>query len=128
MLGLMASVSQVATVERVVSVYDADTFRVDIHNWPDPIGLNMPIRVKSVDAPEIRGKCANEKAQAKAARDYVRKLLGNADRIELLDIERGKYFRLLARVRVDGKDLARLLVIEGHARPYDGGAREGWCF
>lgn len=114
-------------VVQVVSVYDADTFRADIEGWPAIVGLNMPVRVKGVDAPEIRGKCELEKKAARVARDYVRELLLNAERVELLDIERGKYFRLLATVEVDGKDLTSLLISGGYARPYDGGGRAGWC-
>ncbi|CUB03201.1 hypothetical protein [Marinomonas fungiae] len=45
-----------ATVARINSVYDADTFRVDINDWPDIVGKNIPVRVNGVDAAEIRGK------------------------------------------------------------------------
>ncbi|MFD2177701.1 hypothetical protein [Veronia pacifica] len=34
---------------------DADTFRVDIDGWPDVVSKRVPVRVKGVDAPEIRG-------------------------------------------------------------------------
>ncbi|HGX92428.1 MAG TPA: thermonuclease family protein, partial [Candidatus Tenderia sp.] len=37
--------AQNLVVSRVVSIYDADTFRVDINGWPPIIGSNMPIRV-----------------------------------------------------------------------------------
>jgi micrococcal nuclease len=53
--------------------------------------------------------------------------LRSAKRIELKDIEREKYFRLLARVEVDGKDLGKQLVATSLARPYDGGGKQGWC-
>jgi micrococcal nuclease len=42
-------------------------------------------------------------------------------------MDRGKYFRILADVYVDGENLTDLLISAGHARPYDGGKREGWC-
>ena len=39
-----------------------------------------------------------------------------------------KYGRVLARLEVDGEDVATLLIAEGHARPYDGRSRRaGWC-
>jgi len=47
--------------------------------------------------------------------------------IELQDIQRGKYFRILARVYIDGEELAGKLILAGLARAYDGGARKGWC-
>ena len=115
------------TVSRVVSVYDADTFRVDIDDWPAVIGKNMSIRVLGVDAPEIRGKCAGEKERAIVARDFVRGLLAGADHIQLHNLKRGKYFRLLARVSVDGQDLGELLISQGYAREYGGRRRGGWC-
>ncbi len=119
--------AQNLVVSRVVSIYDADTFRVDINGWPPIIGSNMPIRVLGVDAPEIRGKCADEKAKALEAKAVTVNSLRNAQTIELRNIKRGKYFRLLADIYVDGKSLAALLISSGLARPYDGGKREGWC-
>ncbi|MBJ7549610.1 thermonuclease family protein [Marinomonas ostreistagni] len=115
------------TVEKVQSVYDADTFRVDISGWPDIVGKNIPIRVNGVDAAEIRGKCTIEKELARAARDYTKTMLQNGRIIELRNIQRGKYFRLLADVYVDGISLSEALIHSGHARPYDGGTRQGWC-
>jgi endonuclease YncB( thermonuclease family) len=49
------------TVSKVISVYDGDTFRVDIDSLPPIVGKNIPIRVNGVDTPEIRGKCQYEK-------------------------------------------------------------------
>ena len=48
-------------VSRVISVYDGDTFRVDIDSLPPIVGKNIPIRLNGVDTPEIRGKCKYEK-------------------------------------------------------------------
>ncbi|MFT2112208.1 thermonuclease family protein [Marinomonas sp. 2405UD68-3] len=130
MLSLIAPVSSYAQdiiVSRVVSVYDADTFRVDIEGWPDIVGKNMPIRVKGVDAPEIRGKCVSEKKDAKVARDFTRSLLESGARVELRNLKRGKYFRFLADVYIDNVLLSERLISNGLARPYDGGRRDGWC-
>ena len=123
----LVSSAQDIIVSRVVSVYDADTFRVDIEGWPDIVGKNMPIRVKGVDAPEIRGKCESEKAQAKIARDFTRSLLESGARVELRNLKRGKYFRFLADVYIDDTLLSEKLIVGGLARPYDGGHRDGWC-
>ena len=43
-------------VGEVTSIYDGDSFRVNIEGWPPIIGERIPIRVNGVDAPEIRGK------------------------------------------------------------------------
>ena len=71
---------------------------------PAVFGDDINIRVAGVDTPEIRGKSPAEKALAIEARDRVRELLTNAKTIDLLNVERGKYFRLVASVRIDGID------------------------
>ena len=96
-------------VERVVSVYDGDTFKVDIEGWPPLIGKAMPIRIADIDCPEIRGGSVSDKIAAKAAREQLRGLLISADVIELRNVRRGKYFRIVADVFVDGVDVKTML-------------------
>ncbi|MEW8522543.1 MAG: thermonuclease family protein [Candidatus Thiodiazotropha endolucinida] len=100
---------------------------MNIKDWPPVIGSSMPIRVIGIDAPEIRGRCQSEKLAARRARAITVDLLGKAQHIELRSLKRGKYFRLLADVWVDGQRLADQLILSGLARPYDGGKRKGWC-
>ena len=119
--------STLVVVQRVVSVYDADTFRVSLKDWPEYLGDDISIRVRGIDAPEIRGKCESEKVKARAARDYVRQRLSKSSTISLHNIEPGKYFRLVADVQLDGTSLAQELINQGLARSYDGGHRQGWC-
>ncbi|MFK5949704.1 MAG: thermonuclease family protein [Methylococcales bacterium] len=114
-------------VAEVTSIYDADTFRVNIQDYPPIVGEHMSIRVLGIDAPEIRGKCESEKKRARQAKQFTVQALRSAKIIELRNIKRGKYFRLLANVYVDGQNLAQQLINAGHARPYDGGKRAGWC-
>jgi len=115
------------TIREVTSIYDADTFRVNIDGWPDIIGKRIPVRVAGVDAPEIRGQCDSEKIAARKAKQFTVRALRNAGIIELRNIRRGKYFRIIAEVYIDGVQLAELLIRAGHARPYSGGKRRGWC-
>ncbi|TKB46765.1 thermonuclease family protein [Thalassotalea mangrovi] len=114
-------------VASIVNVYDGDTFRANIAHWPDIIGNNTPVRINSVDTPEIRGKCVAEKQLAIKARDFTRQQLSTANVIELRNIERGKYFRLIADVYLDGESLAQQLINSGLARPYRGEKRQSWC-
>ncbi|CZF85390.1 thermonuclease family protein [Grimontia marina] len=118
----------IATVSKVTSIYDADTFRVNIDGWPAIVGQHVPVRVKGVDAPEIRGKCKTEKHLARVAKQFTVEQLRTAKEIRLTNIERGKYFRLLADVEIDGQLLADKLIKAGIARPYQGGKRETWCY
>ena len=114
-------------IKEIVSVYDADTFRASLRDWPEYLGADVGIRVRGVDAPEIRGKCKREKSQAKQARDYVRDLLAEARSVTLTNVETDKYFRLVADVYIDGENLSNTLIAKGLARTYDGGKRAGWC-
>ena len=115
------------TVSEVTSIYDADTFRVNIEGYPPIIGERIPVRVLGVDAPEIRGKCQSEKVKAREAKQFTVQALRSAETIELRNMQRGRYFRILADVYIDDKSLADGLIKLGHARVYDGGKRLGWC-
>ena len=115
------------TVSQVISVYDGDTFRVDIDELSPIAGKNIPIRVNGVDTPEIQGKCDSEKELAIEARDYVAGLLDNANEILLVNTERGKYFRIVAVVMIDGVNLAELLIDKGLGYVYTGGTKHSWC-
>jgi len=115
------------TVSKVISVYDGDTFRVDINSLPPIVGKNIAIRVNGVDTPEIRGKCQYEKNLALEARDFVRAKLVNAKEIKLTNLQRGKYFRVVANVVVDGVSLEQELLDNKLAYRYDGGKKLSWC-
>jgi endonuclease YncB( thermonuclease family) len=115
------------TVSKVISVYDGDTFRVNIDSLPPIVGKNIPIRVNGVDTPEIRGKCQYEKNLALKARDFVRAKLANAKEIKLTNLQRGKYFRVVANVLVDGVSLEQELLDNELAYEYSGGKKLSWC-
>lgn len=115
-----------ATISRIISVYDGDTFRCDLANYPPIIGENIGIRVNGIDTPEMRDKRPEIKALAVKARDYVRKLFAKAQSIELKNLKRGKYFRIVADVYVDGESLTDSMIEMGYAHPYDGGKKQGW--
>ena len=115
------------TVSKVISVYDGDTFRVNIDSLPPIVGKNIAIRVNGIDTPEIRGKCQYEKNLALDARDFVRNKLADAKEIKLTNLQRGKYFRVVANVLVDGVSLGQELLDNKLAYRYDGGKKLSWC-
>jgi len=115
------------TASRVISVYDGDTFRVDIDSLPPIVGKNIPIRLNGVDTPEIQGKCQYEKDLALIARDFVRNKLANAKEIKLTKLQRGKYFRVVADVMIDGVSLEQELLENKLAYKYTGGKKSSWC-
>jgi len=116
-----------ATVEKVTSIYDGDTFRANIKGYPKIVGYRMSIRVIGIDTPEMRAKCSKEKELARAAKKFTVSLLRGAGHIELRNIKRGKYFRILADVYVDGISIADELLKGGYAVRYDGGTKIDWC-
>ena len=61
--------------------------------------------------------------QAEQARDMVTDILKDAERIDLKNMGRGKYFRIVADVYVDGENLAEALIDSGMAVRYDGGKK-----
>ena len=115
------------TVSKVISVYDGDTFRVNIDSLPPIVGKNITVRLEGVDTPEINGKCQYEKDLALEARDFVRSKLSNAVEILLNDLQRGKYFRIVAKVYIDGVSLEEELLQNGLAYQYNGGKKSNWC-
>ena len=114
-------------VSKVISVYDGDTFRVNIDSLPPIVGKNIPIRLNGVDTPEIQGKCQYEKDLALKARDFVRNKLANAKEVKLTKLQRGKYFRVVADVMIDGVSLERELLENELAYKYTGGKKSSWC-
>jgi len=114
-------------VSKVISVYDGDTFRVDIDSLPPIVGKNIPIRLNGVDTPEIQGKCQHERDLAIKARDFVRNKLANAKEIKLTKLQRGKYFRVVADVMIDGVSLEQELLENKLAYKYTGGKKSSWC-
>ena len=122
-----ANQSESYTIEKIISVYDGDTFRADIRGLPDIIGKNIAIRILGIDTPEIKGKCEEEKVVAIKARDFSRKALFNAKTITLKNLKRDKYFRLLADVYFDDTDLANALLVNNLAVKYSGKKKSSWC-
>ena len=59
----------------------------------------------------------------------MRSLLKEATKIDLINARRGDGFHLNAKVLVDGKDVAEILIGRELAERYDGGASPAdWCF
>ena len=113
-----------AVVERVV---DGDTLSVRVTVWLD-LDLSVLVRVRGIDAPELRGRCESEVRRAKAAAAALSRLIAGGA-VVLTEIEGDKYFgRVVADVVTPaGQDVGAALLASGHARRYSGGSRGGWC-
>jgi endonuclease YncB( thermonuclease family) len=73
-----------------------------------------------VDTPEIRGKCDTEKKLAYKARDFTANKLMNAESIQLYNLKRGKYFRIIADISIDRINLANEIIEEKLGTQYNG--------
>jgi micrococcal nuclease len=113
-----------ATVERVV---DGDTLAVRVAVW---LGLEVrvSVRIRGIDAPELRARCPAERALAEAAAEHLAALVGGGP-VKLTNIAGGKYHgRVIADVATAKVgDFAAAQLAAGLARTYEGGRREGWC-
>lgn len=109
--------------------YDGDTITFKISGEHPIISDSIGVRVNGVDTPEIKTKNACEKQKAKEARDFVKERLSKAQRIDLKDVQRGKYFRIVANVIYNQKNLSEELLKNELAVPYDGGKKKkiNWC-
>ena len=113
---------------RVLYCYDGDTCKVTLPFLPSVFGHKLGVRLKGLDTPEIRGKCAKEKALAKEAKAFLWDLVSKAERVDLEEVSRGKYFRIVARIVADGVDTTEALISAGLAVRYDGGTKvKDWC-
>lgn len=113
-------------VATVVSVYDGDTLHVDVLSWPAIVGDNVGVRVAGIDTPELKDKRDEVRGKAFDARSVTVQLCEVGSQIELKRMRRDKYFRVVANVICQGKDLGAELLSLGLAKPYDGGTKTAW--
>lgn len=131
-IALASSCSHDAKTFRCVKVlknYDGDTITVNIPDVHPLLGEKVSVRIRGIDTAEVRGKSPCEKEAARTARNLVESLTKNAKHVELTNIERDKYFRVLADVLVDGKSIKDVLIKNQLAVAYDGGTKQkvNWC-
>ncbi|WP_241086003.1 thermonuclease family protein [Candidatus Vondammii sp. HM_W22] len=75
----------------------------------------------------MRGQCEREIKLARRAKKHTVAFLLSGGRVELRNIKRGKYFRIVADVYVDGKSLTKSLLNAGLGYPYGGKKKKTWC-
>lgn len=120
---------------KIASIYDADTFKVYLDCAYPIFCKKIPVRVKNIDAPEIKTKDKCEKAAAQKAKKLTQEFLKG--KIVLRNCERDKYFRLLCEVKrqiisengLQEFDLAEMLLQRQLSYGYYGGTKEkrNWC-
>lgn len=107
----------------LLRVYDGDTFFV---SFPDNEFIHklfadeeIAIRIRDISAYEItkREKDAKKREEGRKAGYALTKLL-NSGYITLHNVEIGTFKRLVADVKVNGKDVGEYMIKEGYAQKY----------
>lgn len=112
---------------RVVRLIDGDTFVAEAFVWPGH-AVTVAVRIRGIDAPELRGRCEAERRAARRARAALGRLLGRGP-VTVRNIGGDKYYgRVLADVSAGGEgDVAGAMLRLGMARAYRGKARHQMC-
>lgn len=107
----------------LISVVDGDTLLVEAKPWPQH-RVTVLVRIRGIDAPELKAKC--ETARRAAVRARLRLADLAQGRIRLRNISGDKYFgRVVADVSAgEVEDVATSLLAQGLVRAYDGGRRK----
>lgn len=107
----------------IASVYDGDTFKINLNCSLAIYCEKVPVRVLGVDTPEIKGKTEREKKLAQQAKAFTKNFLAQGP-ISLSNCSRDKYFRLLCDVtNGTGKNLAQELIKNKLGYRYYGGTK-----
>ena len=114
---------------KYIKNYDADTITFNIPEVHPLLGDKISVRVSGLDTPEIKGQLPCEKEAAKTAQRLVENLLKNAKVIHLENIDRDKYFRILADVKIDGRSLTEIVLKNKLGYVYHGETKQkvNWC-
>jgi endonuclease YncB( thermonuclease family) len=111
----------------VLRVIDGDTFEARVRLWPG-LDVTTRVRLRGIDAPEMKARCGGERTQAEAARGALRVILDQGE-VGISQVTLDKYG---GRVIADASTLrtpnvSSALLEAGMARRYRGGHRSGWC-
>ncbi|MBN8965613.1 MAG: thermonuclease family protein [Rhizobiales bacterium] len=111
----------------VLRVIDGDTFEARVNLWPD-LDVTTRVRLRGVDAPELKARCGEERVRAEGARDALRAILDQGG-VGIAQVTLDKYG---GRVVADAfthttPSVSSALIDAGMARRYGGGRRAGWC-
>ncbi|MBR0797515.1 thermonuclease family protein [Bradyrhizobium jicamae] len=111
----------------VIRTIDGDTFVARVHLPAGP-DLTTRVRLRGIDAPELKAACPQELQMAEAATSALREVLGQGD-VAIYHVGPDKYQgRIVADVGTRTTDnVSAAMLAAGHARPYNGGHRLGWC-
>ncbi len=111
----------------VVRVLDGDTFEARVNVWPG-LEITTKVRLRGIDAPELRARCSEEATKAQAARAALAAILAEGT-VGISKVTLDKYGgRVIATASTrKTADVAGALLRTGLVRGYEVGRRERWC-
>ncbi len=111
----------------VLRVLDGDTFEARVHLWPG-LDITTKVRLRGIDAPELKGRCTEERSKAETARDALKTILDQGD-VAIARVALDKYGgRVIADASTHATpDVSAALLNIGMVRRYAGARRETWC-
>jgi len=114
------------TVAKCIKVYDGDTITIACGLPPyhpgNPV-YRWSVRLRGIDSPEMRTKCASEKKCALLAKQAMAAQVLD-QLVTLENVSYDKYGRVLADVFVGGVNVTDALLAENLAVPYGGGTKQ----
>src|SRR5437870_757082 len=84
-----AKVAPAGYAAEVLRVLDGDTFEARVHVWPG-IDITTKVRLRGIDAPELKARCPDERVKAEAARDALGQMLVEGE-VTVLRVGLDKY-------------------------------------
>jgi endonuclease YncB( thermonuclease family) len=123
----MSEPPRMAHPAEVLRVLDGDTFEARVHLWPG-LDVTTRVRLRGIDAPELRARCIEEHDLAVAAREALRALLDEGQ-VGIMNVTLDKYGgRVLADASTSRtSSVSSAMLAANLARSYDGGRRKHWC-
>jgi endonuclease YncB( thermonuclease family) len=114
-------------VTDVLRVIDGDTFEARIRIWPGH-DVTTKVRLRDIDAPELKARCAEERSKALAARDFLARLLSEGG-VTVSQVGQDKYGGRIDAVAATSRtaSVSTAMLEADLARSYDGGRRRSRC-
>src|SRR5262245_45649540 len=106
-----------AYTAEILRVIDGDTFEARVQVWPG-LALTTKVRLRGIDAPELNGRCAEERSKGEAARAALTAIVAEPDLLVFrisLDKYGGRVLAAAATARTP--DVAEALLSTGAVRP-----------
>ena len=116
-------------LNKINSVYDADTFRATINGIPDWLGNNVPFRIYGINSPEKgwRANCEYERNLSVEATEFIKNKIANGKKYTVNIHGLDKYGRFLVDSYIDDINIAKELLNNNMAKEYFGGTKTSWC-